>query len=52
MGGRREPGQRLAEEHGQRVVDCLYDVLEFVEMAANLTGLPEMMSTRSGEYGL
>jgi len=37
MGGRREPGQRLAEEHGQRVVDCLYDVLEFVEMAANLT---------------
>ena len=30
-------GQRLAVEYGQRVVDCLYDILDFVEMAANLT---------------
>jgi len=37
MEARRAPGQRLAAEYGQRVVDCLYDILDFVEMAANLT---------------
>jgi len=30
-------GQRLAVEYGQRVVDCLYDILGFADMAANLT---------------
>jgi len=37
MDGLREPGQRLAVEYGQRVVDSLYDILDFVDMAANLT---------------
>jgi len=32
-------GQRLAVEYGQRVVDSLYDILDFVDMAANLTSV-------------
>ncbi len=39
MDGQREPGQRLAVEYGQRVVDSLYDILDFVDMAANLTSV-------------
>lgn len=33
------PGAHLRTQHGQRVVDTLHDMLDFADMAANLTAM-------------